>query len=384
MLTPRSSMRVLFVLENYWPNVGGVETLFRSAAEELVRRGHRVTVVTSRLPATASREEHEGVIVRRIGTPPFLRRYLFMILALPAAIREAYKADLIHTTTYNAALPAWIAGVIARRPLVITVHEVFAEQWQRMPGMNPWLGWGYRIYEWLILRLPFRAYICDSDFTRSRLIARVPVNPERAITIYPSHDATFWDRATHSPCPLRDEIGSPENTFIYLYFGRPGVSKGVHDLIEAVPAVAEGVPESRLVMLLSREPADQYARLLGRVRELSMEDHVVILDSVARDVLPGYLLAADCVVVPSISEGFGYAALEAATLGCRVIATSGHSVQEILGDVVTLVPPRNPQALAAAIVHAAGSLEHEILEPRRFTLKGHADALLEIYAGVTT
>lgn len=372
-------MHILFVLENYWPNVGGVETLFKAAAGELAHRGHTVTVVTARLPGAASREENEGVFVRRVRVPQFLRRYMFMILALPAVFREASQADLIHTTTYNAALPAWIAAVARRRPAIITVHEVFAEQWQRMPGMNPWLGWGYRIYEWVILRLPFRAYVCDSDFTRTRLLTRTDIATERAVTIYPSHEPAFWDRSLYTARPLRKEIGVSDETFIYIYFGRPGVSKGVHDLIEAVPLVAERVRGSRLVMLLSREPADQYARVLRRIRELNLQDDVVILDSVSRESLPEYLLAAQCVVVPSISEGFGYAALEAATLGCRVIATRGHSVEEILEGVVTLVDPRSPAALAEAIVAAAEGQTHEPRVPRRFPVQAHVDALLEVY-----
>ncbi|MEO8216872.1 MAG: glycosyltransferase family 4 protein [Acidobacteriota bacterium] len=375
-------MRILFVLENYWPNVGGVETLFRSAAEELGRRGHQVTVVTSRLRGTAVHERHAGVLVRRVRVPQFLRRYLFMVLALPAAVRVARGADVVHTTTYNAAVPGWLAGLLTRRPVVLTVHEVFAEQWQRMPGMNRWLGWGYRIYESLILRLPFRAFICDSDFTRGRLLTRIRTPRDRTVTIYPSHDASFWSVSRHAPRALRQEIGAGAEAFIYLYFGRPGVSKGVHDLIEAVPFVAAALKGSRLVMLLSREPADQYARVLRRVRELGISDSVSVLDSVPRDNLPGYLMAAGCVVVPSISEGFGYAALEAASLGCRVIATRGHSVEEILGDVVTLVPPRQPEALAAAIVSAAKAEFHEAKTAPRFPVEKHVEALLEVYAGM--
>ena len=372
-------MRILFVLENYWPNVGGVETLFRGAAEELAHRGHKVTVVTSRLSGTPAREEHGGVIVRRVSVPQPLRRYLFMMLALPVVVREALRAEIIHTTTYNAAFPAWIGARVTGRPVIITVHEVFSEQWQRMPGMNPFLGWGYRIYEWVILRLPFRAYVCDSEFTRKRLLDRTGIDPARVSKIYPAHDPSLWNRADYVPFPLRSEIGASDDAFVYLYFGRPGVSKGVHDLIEAVPLVADRVFGSRLVMLLSREPADQYARILRRVRDLKIEDSVVILDSVPRQSLPRYLLAANCVVVPSISEGFGYAALEAATLGCRVIATAGHSVEEILGDVVTLVPPRNKEKLAGAIADVASGSPRRTGKPREFTVDAHVDALLEVY-----
>ena len=39
-------MKILFVLENFYPNIGGVETLFKSLTEQLVREGHEVMVIT--------------------------------------------------------------------------------------------------------------------------------------------------------------------------------------------------------------------------------------------------------------------------------------------------------------------------------------------------
>jgi len=40
-------MKILFILENFHPYVGGAETLFKSLADELAKKGHDVTVLTS-------------------------------------------------------------------------------------------------------------------------------------------------------------------------------------------------------------------------------------------------------------------------------------------------------------------------------------------------
>ena len=367
--------RFLFVLEYFPPHIGGVEVLFGELADELARRGHAVEVITSADPGEPRHETRGRIAIRRIHAPAFARRYLFMLLALPHAIRAARRADLIHTTTYNAAVPAWIAGRLARKPVVLTAHEVFGRQWQEMPGMNRLLGYGYRLFESLVLRLGWAHVITPSDFTRRRL-----PDPARATTIHNAVDHEFWSAARHHP----RRFGYP---FVYLYFGRPGVSKGVEYLLEAAEIVRRERPDSRLVLILSRQPAAQYRRMLPRIEALG--EHVILLDSVPRDELPAYLLGADCVVVPSLSEGFGYSAVEAASLGCRVIATSGHATEELLRGYATFVPPRDPQALAEAVLHAGRASARPAGEgaearPPSFTAAAHAAAVIDVYrrAGV--
>ena len=127
-------MRILLVLEYFWPQVGGVETLFLELAQGLVQRGHSVVVLTTRLTGTPAFERHEGIEIHRIGNPDRPSRYRFTLAATPLACRLARQADLVHTTTYNAALPAWIAARWTRRPVAITVHELIGATCTRSPA----------------------------------------------------------------------------------------------------------------------------------------------------------------------------------------------------------------------------------------------------------
>ena len=371
-------LRILFVLEYFAPHVGGVETLFDHLTETLARDGHRVRVVTLRVPGTPVRETRKGVEIVRIRTPQRARRYLFTAMALPAVIRNAFKADIIHTTTYNAAIPAWLGAMIARKPAVLTVHEVFAQQWNNLLGLHPAVGYAFRSFEWLVLHLPFAHFLCASEFTRGRLVRLMGVAPARASAVYPAVDYAFWDAARHTSRGIKEERGLHQDTFLYLYFGRPGISKGVEYLIDAAVRVRDLLPRSHLVMLLADDPRDQYQRILQQIARLGLADHITVLDPVSREELPGYLLGVDCVVIPSISEGFGYAAVEAVALGCRVVATSGHSIQEVIGEHVTLVPPRDANALAEAIA-APVAWYMPARAPRHFDLDRHVGAVEGIY-----
>jgi D-inositol-3-phosphate glycosyltransferase len=376
------NLKVVFVLEHFHPYVGGAETLFANLATGLADAGHEVAVVTTRLPGTSTRECWRGVRILRVVTPPFARRYFFMAAALPAVLRLAVKCDVIHTTTYNAALPAALGGILRRRPVVITVHEVFGRQWHRLPGMNPLIGFGYRLFEWSVLHLPFARYICDSHFTRRRLLDTVRMPPSRALTVYPILDHTFWSPDAHRPLDLRRELNLSPGTFIYMYFGRPGVSKGVEYLVAAAERVHRQLPSSRLVMLLSDDPPGQYRRILGAIADQGLAEHVILLRPVPRRDLPRYLLAADCVVVPSLSEGFGYSALEAASIGCRVVVTSGHASEEVLNDVAEFVPPRDPLTLAEKILEISQRHPSKRLLPRRFEAAEHVREITDIYREV--
>jgi D-inositol-3-phosphate glycosyltransferase len=371
-------VHILFVLEFYFPHVGGLETLFQHLAEGLVQHGYRVTVVTLWLPGTDKRETHNGVGIVRVKTPGFAQRYLFMLYALPTVLRKARVADLIHTTTYNAALPAWLASRIARRPAIITVHEVFAEQWQQLPGLNPLLGYAFRAFEWAILHLPFAHFIGDSNFTARRLQQRMRIASSKVSAVYPAVDYEFWDRAQHVRRVLKDEVPGIADGPVYLYFGRAGLSKGLGYLIEAARIIQRARPDSHGIFILARDPLTPYERALRQIARYGLAEHVIVLDPVPRVELPGYLLAADCVVVPSISEGFGYAAVEAATLGCPVVTTTGHSVEEVLHDSARFVAPRDPVALAKAILDTMQD-RPEWREPGRYDVARHIAGVEMVY-----
>jgi glycosyltransferase involved in cell wall biosynthesis len=365
--------RVLFVLEYFPPHIGGVETLFRNLTLGLARRGVEVTVVTLWLPGAADRETMDGVKVIRVRVPLKARRYTFMLRSLPLVLREAARADLVHTTTYNAPVPAWIGGLVRGKPVVLTVHEVFGPQWNALLGMHRLLGYAFRAYEWLLLHLPLAHFIADSDFTRDRLRRLMGIPDAKTTTVYPALEYDLWDAARRAPPPARDD-----QRFEYLYFGRPGLSKGVEYLVRAAEIVRRELPESRLKMILADDPADHYARVRAEIRARGLAEHVTVIDPVPRGELPRHLAAADCIVVPSVSEGFGYSALEAATLGRPVVATSGHSVEEILGGAVRLVPPRDPAALAAAILEVARG-GAPLPPPRRYEIDAHIDGVLAVY-----
>jgi adenine/guanine phosphoribosyltransferase-like PRPP-binding protein len=103
--------------------------LFQTLAEGLAK-DHNIVVITRKLKKTKTYEVINGVHVHRVRT--FGSRYLFTFLALPKILKIAKDADIINTTTYNAAPPARWAARWLKKPCILTVHEVLGDRWYQL------------------------------------------------------------------------------------------------------------------------------------------------------------------------------------------------------------------------------------------------------------
>ncbi len=367
-------MKILFVIENYLPHIGGVEVVFRNLAEGLAKEGHDVTIITHRPANAKSYEELNGVRIHRINC--FQSRYAFSFFAIPKAIAEARKADIIHTTTFNGALPAWIASKIARKKCVITVHEVWIGKWKEYTTMG-WLEAAiHNFLERMIYLLPFDKYAAVSNSTRKQLL-KIGKKPEKAVTVYNAVDYKHFDPSKYCRKDAREDLNVEDN-FVCLTYGRPGPSKGIEYAIRAVPLIS--IPKLKYVFILSKDR--QYIlRLRGikaLISKLGIQHRITLLDPVAHKQLPKYIRAADCVVVPSLSEGFGYTAAEACALGVPVVATNTTSLPEVVSGKYVLVRPKSSEEIATAVerVHQG---KYEKSPVKRFLLESNIKGYLKIY-----
>lgn len=340
-------MKVLFVLENYFPFIGGAETLFKHVCEGLTQRGHEITVITGIQPGTPTFETINGVTIHRVKCPRRGMRYWFTFLAFPLAFRLAGQADIIHTITYNGAFPAWLSARLRRKKIVITVLEVIGEGWRIMMGMNWFMAWLHRTLEHIIVRLPCDRYISISSYTAGR-IERCGVRQDIISVIYPGIDYSMFDPRKARRDDVREKLGLKDN-FIYMSYGRPGISKGLEYLIRAIPLITEKVPHARLLMILGRQPMEGYRKITDLINATGVGDRITLLDPVPREDLTSYIAAADCVVVPSLSEGFGFTAIEACAMGKPVVASKVASLPEVISGTSVLVEPANPQAIAYGV-----------------------------------
>lgn len=347
-----AKMRLLFVLENYYPHIGGVEVVFMNLCEGLAARGHDVTVVTHRPKGTKKQESRNGVNIHRVSC--IGSRYLFTFFSIPSVIQRSRKADIIHTTTFNAAPPAWLCARLSGRPVVITVHEVWAGKWGTLTGLGTFSARMHSLLERMLLALPYDMYICVSKSTASQLKSLKGEKAEKkARVIYNGVDYRHFSPERHRAAARAIRKGLEiESKFVCMAYGRPGVSKGIEYAIRAFPKILDKIRDARLMLIMSTDPAYQkrYRMMLGLIGELGIEEKVIVLKPKPWKELPGYILASDCVIVPSLAEGFGFTAAEACAMGRPVVASDTTSLPEVVSGVHVLVKPKDPGAIAEGVV----------------------------------
>jgi D-inositol-3-phosphate glycosyltransferase len=340
-------VNILFVLEYYPPHIGGAEVLFQNLCQGLTTRGHKVTVITSKLKDTKNFEVINGIRIHRVRVPRKGTRYWFTFLSIPIVYKLAKDANLIHTTTYNGALPAWLACKLRGKKSVITVHEVFGSKWKELVAMSWFSAKLHRLLERVIIALPFDKYVSVSGYTASCL-SHFGVDNRKLEVIYNGIDYDLFNPEKSDGKTVRQKLGLSD-VFIYMYYGRPGISKGVEYLIQGVPLIAKKIAKSRLLMLLGRDPKDRYETAIRMIEDLNIGDRIILLDPVPRNELPNYIAASDCIVVPSISEGFGFTTAEACAMGKPVVASNVASLPEVISGKYILIEPRSPKAIAEGI-----------------------------------
>jgi glycosyltransferase involved in cell wall biosynthesis len=125
--------------------------------------------------------------------------------------------------------------------------------------------------------------------------------------------------------------------------------KGYEVMLRALPAIVRAVPTVHYMMVGSDD--HNYAdRLKGLAHELKIADRVHIVGF--QDPVQPFLASLDLYVHPALMEGFGIAVVEAMAMGKAVVATTTGGLPEVVaqGETGLLVPPGDPESLAATVV----------------------------------
>lgn len=167
----------------------------------------------------------------------------------------------------------------------------------------------------------------------------------------------------------RRRLGVSADAPILLTLASFNPCKGHRELLAAVPAIRAAIPDCRLLLAGDGPLRDEIAALAR-----SMADRPVELLGYREDVAD-LLAAADLLVLPSLSEGFGSVLAEASWVGLPAVATTVGGAPELLNGghrpAGWLVPPGDPDALAAAVVEAVGSLHERNARSARARARAH-------------
>jgi glycosyltransferase involved in cell wall biosynthesis len=325
-----SGLRILFVLTGL--AYGGAETQLVRLATRLKSRGWEVSVV-SLMPPKAYVEDLEvaGIPVFSLG----IRRKLpdpRPVLRLARIIRK-WRPDIVHSHMVHANLLARIVRFLAPIPVLICSARSIDE--------------GGRFRE-VLYRLTDPLCDLTTQVSHAGLerYVRVGAVPRHKIRYIPNGvDTERFKPNLEDRLKFRKELGV--DGFVWLAVGRFDPQKDYPTMLQAFARVVH--KHSNTILLIAGDgPLRKTMENLAR--ELGIEKRTKFL-GIRRDI-PQLMNAADAYVMSSSWEGMPNVLLEASATGLPIVATDVGGNREIVLDGVTgfLVPPRNPEALARAML----------------------------------
>lgn len=316
----------------------GGEVYLLQLAHRLNRNRFSLEIVCPYDGPFVQRLHQEGVAVSvvdltRLASPSAIFRLRDLLVRKEAKIVQSHGA---RSNFYGR-----VAGRLAGVPAIIsTVHNSLYDY--------P-VGRGRKALYLLMDRLTAplaHRIVCVADSLAQDLIRRSRLDARQLQVIHNGIDLDRFNPRDVDGLRVRQQLGLPPGPLIGM-IGRMTPQKGHIYFLQAFARVRDRFPEAR-ALIVGDGPLRE--ELEGMARELKIEEGCIFTG--VRSDIPELLSTLDVFVLSSVSEGLPYAVLEAMAMARPVVATRVSGLPEIIEDGVTglLVPPRNPQALGAAVI----------------------------------
>lgn len=346
------SKTILYLLDYYLPHAWGVETVFEQIISRSVEKGYQVIVLTSLYDPKLKKLEKENNL-KIIRTGRWRKSFIRSGFWRWRKLLKREKIDFIHTSTYWGAIPASLLGILFKKKVLITVHEIFGQLWKQY---KPWRSARiYQVFEWLIFQLPYSIYHCVSLYTLNSLRIAYWIPDEKLRLIYNGVDHNFWDKSKVSVAE-KNTIREKYQLWTYfslLYFWHAGISKGIDTLLEAVPELLAQSEDLQLIFnfIPAQRDTEIKTRLFSLLEKLPPEaaKRVKTYNGLPKSELRALVSQVDGVIAPSLSEGFWSVHTETLALGTPLITTAISSLPEVTGGKTIMMRPWDKASLLSAV-----------------------------------
>jgi glycosyltransferase involved in cell wall biosynthesis len=254
-----------------------------------------------------------------------------------AGVIRRESPDLVHVHGHWAASLGQVAVQLAGR-----VPTIYSVQWPAyLDDTNAYSRARNWMAEALACRLAARV-VAVSNHDRQTLVRRRLCSAQKLTVIHNSFDPRKFPDVP----PESNHSAQKSDGAILGFVGRLADQKGCEFLIEAMPAVIQAHPHTRLRIVGDGPDRPKLEALVSRLR---LEPTVEFLGY--RPASAQLMGEFDALIVPSIYDVHPLVAVEAMASGLPVIASAVGGLAETVVDGTTgfLVPPRRPEELASAI-----------------------------------
>jgi N-acetyl-alpha-D-glucosaminyl L-malate synthase BshA len=329
-----------------YPTYGGSGIVATELAMALAEGGDEVHVISYALPSRLTLF-NPRIFFHEVVTPryPLFDQYPPYSLALTTKMVEVARHQHLDVMHVHYAIPNAVSAVVARQivapqPLrvVTTLHGTDVTLVGVDPNYLETTRWGITQSD---------AVTVVSESLRRTTVEQLGI--ERDIEVIPNFiDPVRYEQARNGPGARRwAEPG--ERLLVHISNFRP--VKRVLDVVETFRRVYRRIPSTRLLMVgdgPERGRVEQHCRENGLCHAITFVGSLPLIEEV--------LVGADLFLLPSESESFGLAALEAMSCEVPVISTTTGGVPEVVEDGVCgfLCPVGDVDGMAEAALRLLG------------------------------
>ena len=366
-------MHILFLTDNFPPEVNAPASRTYEHAREWVRAGHKVTIITCapNFPAGKlfegyenrwhQRETIDGIDVVRVwsyitANEGFVKRTLdYMSFMVTAALRgrKIRDVDLVVATSpqFFTSVAGYVVARKLKRPFVFELRDLWPESIRAVGAVKD--GVLLRAFERLELFLYRKAaaVICVTHAFRRNLIER-GIDGDKIDVVTNGVDLSRF-KPRQAPDELVERLGL-KGKFVAGYVGTHGMAHALDTLLDCA-ALARERGEDDIVILLLGSGARRKALLERKQREGL--DNVVMLETVPKEQVADYWALLDASIIhlsdsPLFQTVIPSKLFECMGMGLPVL----HGVRGESAEIVErtgcgiVVPPEDPAALLANIV----------------------------------
>lgn len=366
-------MHILFLTDNFPPEVNAPASRTFEHAREWVRAGARVTVISCapNFPKGAvfpgyrnrlwQREQIDDIDVIRVWTyitanEGFARRiadYMSFMFSAALAALFVRRVDVVVGTSpqFFTACAAWFVGAVKRRPFVFELRDLWPESIKAVGAMSHSRAIALleRI-EWFLYRQAAHIVSVTRSFQAHLIAGGIP--PERISVVTNGVDLGNFSPRSKDPDLVR-QLGL-ENAFVAGYIGTHGLAHGLDTLLTVaseLPRLSDG---RRLVILLVGDGAQKQSLRDRAAREHL--DNVVFVDTVPKDQIARYWSLLDACIIhlkrtPLFETVIPSKLFEAMGMGVPIVmGVAGEAAEIVRHERCGLtVSPESEAEIAAAL-----------------------------------
>ena len=355
-------MKILCIIQRYFPVIGGSELLTKTYMDYLSKR-HKVTVYTTdAFDIKAFWDKNAKKIKSDDSINYEIKRFDFLVpsqitrddnlqnFPIPSnypgpfspklwteLVLKKIDYDLIYVSSfpYDHILPAYVAAKKWNIPIIITplIHQEFPELY-------------FNAIRLTILNNSDGVFVISNS--EKNILKKYGIDENKIFiisAILPKQMDFHKD-----PQKFRNEFSIPSNSKIILFVGSKSFAKGIIHLMESMNIVWKNHDD--VILLLIGPDSDEFIDYFSTLQK-SHKDKIINLGIVSDEIKTNAYFACDIFVMPSKSESFGLAYLEAWLQGKPVIACDVSPVSDIIENKKDglLVDFGNIAQLGNAILH---------------------------------